>query len=90
MNGCRSNDQIRLRERMPRLPAFSSLAAASLTFSTSSPGSPMYSVAMPLFSSSSAKTGVEGRTLFHRDAAGKVNALYDRRNNEDVVWQKVP
>ena len=22
MNGCRSNDQIRLRERMPRLPAF--------------------------------------------------------------------
>ncbi len=36
------------------------------------------------------RTGVEGRILFHRDAAGKVNALYDRRNNEDVVWKKLP
>jgi hypothetical protein len=35
------------------------------------------------------RTGVEGRILFHRDAADKVDALYDRRNNEDVVWKKV-
>jgi hypothetical protein len=32
--------------------------------------------------------GVEGRTLFHRGANGKVDALIDRRNNEDVVWKK--
>ncbi len=36
------------------------------------------------------RTGVEGRILFHRDAGGKVDALYDRRNNEDVVWKRVP
>jgi hypothetical protein len=36
------------------------------------------------------RAGVEGRMLFHRNAAGKVNALYDRRNNEDVVWRKLP
>ena len=35
------------------------------------------------------RTGVEGRVLFHRDASGKVDALYDRRNNEDVIWKKV-
>jgi hypothetical protein len=35
------------------------------------------------------RPGVEGRILFHRDASGKVDALYDRRNNEDVVWKKV-
>ncbi len=35
------------------------------------------------------RTGVEGRILFHRNASGKVDALYDRRNNEDVVWHKV-
>ena len=35
------------------------------------------------------RTGVEGRILFHRDASGKVDALYDRRNNEDVVWRKL-
>ena len=34
------------------------------------------------------RKGVEGRILFRYDAAGKVNALIDRRNNEDVVWQK--
>src|SRR6266513_1984610 len=31
---------------------------------------------------------VEGRILFRYDAGGKVDALIDRRNNEDVVWRK--
>jgi Domain of unknown function (DUF4440)/Domain of unknown function (DUF3471) len=31
---------------------------------------------------------VEGRRLFRRDAGGKVDALIDRRNNEDLVWRK--
>jgi hypothetical protein len=35
------------------------------------------------------RKGVEGRTLFHQDAHGKVDALIDRRNNEDVVWKKI-
>ncbi len=35
------------------------------------------------------RPGVEGRILFHRNASGKVDALYDRRNNEDVIWRKV-
>jgi len=34
------------------------------------------------------RAGVEGRILFHRNATGTVDALYDRRNNEDVVWRK--
>lgn len=36
------------------------------------------------------RTGIEGRILFHRGPDGKVDALYDRRNNEDVVWTRVP
>jgi hypothetical protein len=32
--------------------------------------------------------GVEGRRLFRRDERGKVDALINRRNNEDVVWKK--
>jgi ketosteroid isomerase-like protein len=32
--------------------------------------------------------GVEGRRLFRRDDRGRVDALIDRRNNEDVVWRK--
>jgi hypothetical protein len=35
------------------------------------------------------RKGVEGRILFRHDASGKVNALIDRRNNEDVVWRKL-
>lgn len=42
------------------------------------------------------RKGVEGRILFRRAAsgkagqgAGKVDALIDRRNNEDVIWKKV-
>lgn len=35
------------------------------------------------------RAGVEGRILFHRNASGKVDALYDRRNNEDVIWRKL-
>jgi hypothetical protein len=34
------------------------------------------------------RKGVEGRILFRYDADGKVDALIDRRNNEDVVWRK--
>ena len=33
--------------------------------------------------------GVEGRRLFRRNDKGKVDALIDRRNNEDVVWRKI-
>jgi uncharacterized protein DUF4440 len=35
------------------------------------------------------RKGVEGRILFRRDAAGKVDALIDRRNNEDIVWKRI-
>jgi hypothetical protein len=35
------------------------------------------------------RKGVEGRILFRHDSAGKVDALIDRRNNEDVVWRKI-
>ena len=35
------------------------------------------------------RKGVEGRILFRRDDHGKVDALIDRRNNEDVIWKKV-
>jgi hypothetical protein len=35
------------------------------------------------------RKGVEGRILFRYDADGKVDALIDRRNNEDVVWKRI-
>jgi len=35
------------------------------------------------------RKGVEGRRLFHYNDAGKVDALIDRRSNEDVVWKKM-
>ena len=35
------------------------------------------------------RKGVEGRILFRHDAAGKVIALIDRRNNQDIVWKRV-
>jgi Domain of unknown function (DUF4440)/Domain of unknown function (DUF3471) len=35
------------------------------------------------------RTGVEGRRLFHRDAAGRVDLLIDRRNNEDIIYKKI-
>ena len=35
------------------------------------------------------RKGVEGRILFHCDSNGKVDALIDRRNNEDVIWRKI-
>ena len=35
------------------------------------------------------RKGVEGRILFRQDANGAVDALIDRRNNEDVVWRKI-
>ncbi|MGH8101810.1 MAG: DUF4440 domain-containing protein [Chthoniobacterales bacterium] len=34
------------------------------------------------------RKGVEGRILFRTDGSGKVDALIDRRNNEDVIWRK--
>jgi uncharacterized protein DUF4440/uncharacterized protein DUF3471 len=34
------------------------------------------------------RKGVEGRLLFHRAGNGKVDALIDRRNNEDIIWKK--
>jgi hypothetical protein len=36
------------------------------------------------------RKGVEGRILFRHAHSGKVDALIDRRNNEDVVWKRVP
>lgn len=35
------------------------------------------------------RKGIEGRILFRRDAAGKVDALVDRRNNEDITWKRI-
>jgi len=35
------------------------------------------------------RKGVEGRRLFHVAENGTIDALIDRRNNEDVVWKKV-
>jgi Domain of unknown function (DUF4440)/Domain of unknown function (DUF3471) len=35
------------------------------------------------------RKAVEGRRLFRRGNNGKVDALIDRRNNEDVVWMRV-
>jgi hypothetical protein len=35
------------------------------------------------------RKGVEGRILFRHADDGKVDALIDRRNNEDVVWKKI-
>ena len=34
------------------------------------------------------RKGVEGRILFRYVTNGKVDALIDRRNNEDVIWRK--
>src|SRR6266403_5636179 len=34
------------------------------------------------------RKGVEGRILFRYAVTGKVDALIDRRNNEDVIWRK--
>jgi hypothetical protein len=34
------------------------------------------------------RKGVEGRILFRYAETGKVDALIDRRNNEDVIWRK--
>jgi hypothetical protein len=35
------------------------------------------------------RPGIEGRRLFRRDGSGKVDALIDRRNNEDLIWKKL-
>jgi hypothetical protein len=36
------------------------------------------------------RAGVEGRRFFHRNEAGQVDSMIDRRNNQDVVWKKLP
>jgi hypothetical protein len=35
------------------------------------------------------RKGVEGRRLFRFSATGHVDALIDRRNNEDLIWKKI-
>jgi hypothetical protein len=35
------------------------------------------------------RKGVEGRMVFRRDNRGRVDAILDRRNNEDLVWRKI-
>jgi len=35
------------------------------------------------------RKAVEGRQVFRRDDHGRVDALIDRRNNEDIVWKRV-
>ncbi len=35
------------------------------------------------------RKGVEGRWLFRRADDGKVDAVIDRRNNEDILWKKI-
>jgi hypothetical protein len=35
------------------------------------------------------RSGIEGRRLFRRNDSGKVDALIDRRNNEDLIWKKL-
>jgi hypothetical protein len=35
------------------------------------------------------RKGVEGRYLFRRGSTSKIDALIDRRNNEDLIWKKV-
>ena len=35
------------------------------------------------------RKGVAGRILFRADDKGQINALIDRRNNEDIVWRKI-
>jgi hypothetical protein len=35
------------------------------------------------------REGIEGGRLFRRGDREKVDARIDRRNNEDVLWQKV-
>ena len=36
------------------------------------------------------RKGMEGRILFRLGADGEADALLDRRNNEDVLWKKIP
>jgi len=35
------------------------------------------------------RPGVEGRRFFHRNAAGQVDSMIDRRNNQDVNWKRL-
>jgi len=35
------------------------------------------------------RKGIEGRRLFRYGSDGKVDAMIDRRNNEDVIWRRI-
>jgi hypothetical protein len=35
------------------------------------------------------RPGAEGRRLFRRNESGKVDAMINRRNNEDLIWKKL-
>jgi hypothetical protein len=35
------------------------------------------------------RPGIEGRFVFRRNENGKVDALIDRRNNEDLIWKRM-
>ena len=35
------------------------------------------------------RKGIEGRIVFRRSKLSKVDALIDRRNNEDIVWRRI-
>jgi hypothetical protein len=35
------------------------------------------------------RPGAEGRRLFRRNDSGKVDAMINRRNNEDLIWKKL-
>ena len=70
--------------------------APGKTLTVSSEGTDLYSqrtdkpkqLLVPEASDIFFRKGVEGRLLFRRDEKEKVDALIDRRNNEDVVWKK--
>ena len=70
--------------------------APGMTLSVSADGNNLYmersgrpkDLLLPESSDLFFRKGVEGRILFHRDVHGTVDALYSRRNNEDVVWKK--
>jgi ketosteroid isomerase-like protein len=70
--------------------------APGKTLTVSSEGTDLYSqrtdkpkqLLVPEASDIFFRKGVEGRLLFRRNEKEKVDALIDRRNNEDIVWKK--
>jgi hypothetical protein len=70
----RTFDKTKLVADITPLPKGIPARSRSKTSSVGSLATPRYSI--------------EGRILFHCDSTGKIDALIDRRNNEDVVWKK--